>query len=170
MRWVLALLTACSFEHGALTTDGRGSGSAIDARPIDARIDAPIDASPMCIAQSTATYLGHHYFETQNLSWTLAQQTCSTLGGHLVKIETMDENIFVMSTFPGAGYDWIGLSDPSNTDDYVWTDQTTLASTYNGFVGGTPQSTTANCVDTNATGWTAFSCTYSGHGGVCECE
>ena len=171
MRWAFALLlAACSFEHGALSTiDGRGSSTG-DARPIDARIDAPIDASSMCLAQSTATHLGHHYFETQNLSWDLAKGTCASLGGHLVKIETMDENLFVTTTFAATGYTWIGLSDPMNTDAYVWTDGTPLSATYSGFTAGAPASSTNNCVDANTTSWTIFSCSYSGHGGVCECE
>ena len=172
MRWLLLVTAACSFEHGALQTDGAGSQmTGGDAGPIDARpIDGPPDAPSQCVTSSTATYMGHHYFATaSNASWANSHGACLLVGGHLVKIETTGENTFIQTTF-GSGYTWIGLSDPLDTDVYAWADGSLLGLGFNDFAGGVPPMNASNCVDTNNTAWDVFSCSYAGHGGVCECE
>ena len=178
MRWsLLFLLAACSFEHGAIGGFGQEAGVTIDSlSPADARgdgraIDAgPVDASSTCIAKATQTFGGHHYFATGNGSWQTSQDVCTSFGGHLVKIESQTETAAVANSFPGGtGFVWIGLSDPTNTDVYVWTDLTPLSPTYNGFAGGNPPASSSNCVDSNGT-WETFGCTATNHGGVCECE
>ena len=142
----------------------------IDGRPADARArDAPLDASMACIDASTSTFMGHHYFANGNGSWMANEASCVAVGGHLVKIETMAENTFITTTFASGGYVWIGLSDPTNTDVYEWTDGTPLGVGYNAFQGGVPPVSSGNCVDTNGT-WDPFACSYASHAGVCECE
>ena len=173
MRWLLLVTAACSFEHGSLQSDGPGSGSGsqqTDARPLDASIDAPLDANPGCLTRATKTYNGHHYFATSDKSWDASQAECASVSGHLVKIETSGENNFIGTNFATSGYVWIGLRDVLDADVYQWTDGSLLGAGYNAFPAATPPtSSTANCVDTNGT-WDPYSCSYNGHGGVCECE
>lgn len=162
-RLWLFWLASCSY------TAGQTSGSA--STPPDAPVgqaspDAPPDASTACLAHATKTLAGHHYFATgSQQSWTNSQATCASFGGHLVKIRSMAENDLVTS-LAGGGFTWIGLHDPSST--YMWTDATPLTG-YNAFPNQTPPAMPDSCVDSDGN-WSAFDCTYNGHGGVCECE
>ena len=163
---VFVMLGACGFAPtpgSAGDAPGDDARMAIDARPIDA---AMIDASPTCLTHATAQNGGHHYFRTAKEGWFTAQAECITFGGHLVKIETSAENDFVKALVAN-GYTWIGLSDPTSQDVYVWADGTPLG-TYTGFAG-TPPTGTPDCVDSNGV-WDLFGCTQTNHDGVCECE
>merc|ERR1712156_511127 len=75
---------------------------------------------------------GCYHFVTESMNWFCARQTCEHLQGHLVKIETLEENeelynevvrlqMTNITTSP-----WIGLNDistiPNPIDMWVWTD------------------------------------------------
>ena len=170
MRAWIVLVAACSYAPGAAPggTAGSDASSLDGAKRLDAPtlIDAAIDADASCLTRATDTFGGHHYFQSVQGTWQLSQDDCAKVGGHLVKIETPAENMFIASTYSaGGGYTWIGLSDPSNTATYVWTDGSALG-TYNAFAG-TPVA--SGCVDSNG-GWEAYNCGFTGHAGACECE
>jgi hypothetical protein len=186
MRAVRAVLLSmlamgCSFSPGTSgdgnpgrRDGGNNDGTFLDA-PFDVRpIDAPtvfMDASSTCIAQATSTepVSGHHYFVTSVKTRDNAQGECMMFQAHLVKIETMIEDVFVSTIIPGSGtgYAWIGLKDIAANNVYVWIDGTTLSG-YNGFSGATPPVSTMDCVDSNGQ-WSVYGCTQTNRG-ICECE
>ncbi|HEY5922310.1 MAG TPA: C-type lectin domain-containing protein [Kofleriaceae bacterium] len=173
MRWLLVLVCGCSFPHG-MPSDG---GAAGDGMVGDGRLgdtggaDASIDASSTCIAMATQTFEQHHYFATGNANWQGARNECASVGGHLVKIESPAENAFVTATFTNSFFTWIGLHDPTSANVYTWTDGTLLGVSFNAFPNGVPPLSNGDCVDVGTNGeWDPYMCSYSGHGGVCECE
>lgn len=72
------------------------------------------------------------------MAWDNARKSCEDVGGNLIKIETKEENTFLLNTFlqiPSSEVfieAWIGLSDKDKEGTFVWTD-------------GTPQSNSEDC-------------------------
>ena len=72
------------------------------------------------------------------MEWDNARKSCEDVGGNLIKIETKEENTFLLNTFlqiPSSEVfieAWIGLSDKDKEGKFVWTD-------------GTPQSNNEDC-------------------------
>lgn len=170
---VAAWLGGCSYTSpGALTDPPRDTLRA-DGFDVDASIDAAPSAT--CLAAATQTSpAGHHYFLTANASWNGSRDACAAVGGRLVKIEDATEDNFLRLQFgldgsSASGFAWIGLSDPTSTDVYVWTDLTPLV-TFNSFPAQIPPTSSLDCVDSGGGSWTVFNCTFANHGGVCECE
>lgn len=64
-------------------------------------------------------------------SWDDAKTSCEGTGAHLVKIESADENIFLLNSFlqllpnDNNREAWTGLSDKKEEGDFVWTDGAT---------------------------------------------
>lgn len=64
-------------------------------------------------------------------SWDEAKTSCEGTGAHLVKIESADENIFLLNSFlqllpnDNNREAWTGLSDKKEEGDFVWTDGAT---------------------------------------------
>ncbi len=176
MRWlvVVLLFAGCrqlfGLEDPKPVTDARHDSAGPSDGQNDATADgrAEVDASAACIAKGQLMFGGHHYYLlTVSSDWNVDKATCEGDGGHLVKIETMAENTFVQSTFTTANI-WIGLSDPTMTDTYVWTDGTPLGA-YNDFPNGTIPMSNHDCVAMDATSWKVLDCV-QGLPGVCECE
>lgn len=75
---------------------------------------------------------------TKKKTWADAEKSCKNNGGHLIKIESKEENTFLLDTFlqipPGAVNieAWIGLTDKKEENKFVWTD-------------GSPQNPNENC-------------------------
>lgn len=75
---------------------------------------------------------GHEYLLVDFASWTDAEATAVTLGGHLVTINSAAENSWIYSTFnpllpvlpvPGECaivFLWIGLNDAQSEGNFVW--------------------------------------------------
>ena len=160
---VATALAGCSFDHGA----DPGHDAAMS--PGDRTPDTAGAAA--CLAASTHSYGGHHYFATLAGSRATCETSCEAVAGHLVKIESADENDDLATAFglTGNTYLWIGLWDPSGTDTYVWQDGSALSTAYNGFQDMVVPGSSQNCVDSDGT-WSAFSCSSANHGGICECE
>ncbi|XP_022801547.1 alpha-N-acetylgalactosamine-specific lectin-like isoform X1 [Stylophora pistillata] len=64
-------------------------------------------------------------------SWDDAKSHCEETGAHLVKIESADENIFLLNSFLQLLSNetnreaWTGLSDKMEEGEFVWTDGST---------------------------------------------
>ncbi len=67
------------------------------------------------------TFEGHNYFSSQTaLSWPQAQTAAESIGGHLVDINTAQENQFLTNLISEISY--IGLNDAASEGNFVWTD------------------------------------------------
>src|SRR2546421_7693402 len=101
MRACVVLVAACSFTPGVPANTTPSDGRALDTLQGDATraIDAAVDASTMCAMHATDMFGGHHYFRSVAGSWQASQADCAKFGGHLVKIETTGENMFVATTY-----------------------------------------------------------------------
>ena len=77
-----------------------------------------------CPRHSTSLSHGCYLFLTTPITWAGAKQTCDDLHGHLVKIETEEENEelyeeAVRLNTAEVSY-WIGLTDAAREGNWVW--------------------------------------------------
>src|SRR5258706_15524623 len=91
MRGLFAIAVAlcgCNFDPIPAGTSGGDAAAGQDGASVLS--DSPIGA--MCPSRYTEKYNGHSYFATGSVSWTEAKTECGQDGGHLIKIETTEEN------------------------------------------------------------------------------
>merc|ERR1719367_1469296 len=77
-----------------------------------------------CPRHSTFLSHGCYIFLTNLITWAGAKQTCKDLHGHLVKIETEEENEELYNEAVRLNIteaDWIGLSDAAEEGNWFWT-------------------------------------------------
>ncbi|XP_045073239.1 C-type lectin domain family 4 member E-like [Coregonus clupeaformis] len=73
-----------------------------------------------------------YYFSKDKLTWEQSQYACIRDGGHLVIIESSQEQEFIKQRVVTLGIDpyehspWIGLTDYKQEEVWVWMDNTTL--------------------------------------------
>uniref|UniRef100_A0A671XI36 C-type lectin domain-containing protein n=2 Tax=Sparus aurata TaxID=8175 RepID=A0A671XI36_SPAAU len=72
-----------------------------------------------------------YYFSTDQLTWEQAREKCQQIGGALVKIESEDEQSFLMQTLRHKMTEkedrfWIGLTDSVTEGTWLWPDGTPL--------------------------------------------
>ncbi|XP_029919171.1 hepatic lectin-like [Myripristis murdjan] len=70
-------------------------------------------------------------FLTEKLNWDQSRSRCEELGGHLVKIDSKDEQRFLEWTLRGKMDEdedkfWIGLTDQEKEDEWLWVDGSKL--------------------------------------------
>lgn len=175
-RWaaLAVVATGCTFEPQLDTKAGAHS----DAAPaqIDAAVAPPDMAVPAgCPVAYAATFGTHKYRLTdKSYNWSGARDQCLSDGGHLIKIETREEDNFVTDAISAADHQfvWIGLADPNATDAYQWTDGSALG-TFEHFTFGVIPSSSDNCIDKSTVDidgrWFTFDCNQQQRG-VCECD
>ncbi|XP_058849535.1 C-type lectin domain family 4 member E-like [Acipenser ruthenus] len=66
-----------------------------------------------------------YYFSTDNMNWNSSRDNCTSMGGHLVIIESEAEQDFILSKTGSKEY-WIGLNDQAIEGQWRWVDNTTL--------------------------------------------
>ncbi|MCP4536481.1 MAG: hypothetical protein GY832_04985, partial [Chloroflexi bacterium] len=96
-------------------------------------------------AYNYATYNGHTYLlASSGQGWTGAETYAQSLGGHLVTIDDVDEQQFIVDTFGSQQYYlWIGLSDAAVEGDWsTWVDGTPVS--YSNWVTGYPRNSSNN--------------------------
>jgi hypothetical protein len=93
------------------------------------------------IVSPTFTFGGNNYFVISDNSWTLAEAEAISLGGHLVTINSLAENIFLNTTFPDAGR-WIGFNDSLVEGTFVWSSGEAV--TYTNWNVGEPSNSGGN--------------------------
>lgn len=135
---VIALVAACSFQHGSDPTLARHDAAANDARPIDAPVDSGIDARacppapPTCVAFSCPSSPSCYYVcgtsTTGKQNWAGAQGSCMNAGvGCLATIEDQAEQnciaIATVPSFPNALV-WFGFRQSASgiepAGDWGW--------------------------------------------------
>lgn len=177
MRWtaITVFAAACSFEP-QLETKPASNPDAAGAP--DAAVTLPPDMAPPaagCPIAYAAAFGTHRYRLTdKDYSWPAARDQCQSDGGHLVKIETREEDNFLTGAVDGGDHPfiWVGLADPTSTDTYQWTDGSALG-TFDHFTFGVIPTSSDNCIDKSASDfdgrWFAFDCNRQQRG-VCECD
>jgi subtilisin-like proprotein convertase family protein len=67
---------------------------------------------------------GHYYYMLGSTNWTTSEFWAQQLGGHLVTLDTANEQNWVFDTFANYGGTnrnlWIGLNDVANPPNLVW--------------------------------------------------
>ncbi|KAK6477358.1 C-type lectin domain family 4 member E-like isoform X1 [Huso huso] len=72
-----------------------------------------------------------YYFSTDRMNWTSSRHNCTSLGGHMVIIESDGEQEFIQSQVRRIGdFFWIGLSDEVTEGEFLWVDNTPPSTTY----------------------------------------
>jgi hypothetical protein len=77
------------------------------------------------IVSGPISFGGHDYYVLSKNTWTASEAEAVTLGGHLVAINDLLEDQFILnSIILGQGHDtdplWIGLSDAASENTFVW--------------------------------------------------
>ena len=168
----LAVVAGCNF--GSPPHDPPGSTEPDAGTMPDP--DPPADASTAsrCAPAYDYTYNFHKYRLIDNgMSWAQAKSTCESDGGYLLKIDTAEEDQRLEDAFIfGPQEVWIGLSDINRDGNYFWTDGTP-PSAFSHWSGGTPTTTSPDCVAKNTYTtdgqWYTRDCT-NNRSVVCECN
>src|SRR6185436_638425 len=95
-------------------------------------------------ADPSGTFQGHRYVWTQAAgNWEQVEEEAVRMGGHLVAIDSAEENEFLVRTFGDGSY-WIGLvqtpRSPEPRQGWHWADGSPL--TYVHWAGGQPDNST----------------------------
>ena len=105
------------------------------------------------------------YCLDNTLDWAEAGAACAALGADLLSIADATEQGVVETDSANADY-WIGCSDPTVDDTFVWTDGTAFG--YDNFGGGEPDSGNLCCALKNNNSWIDDDCTTTQAGYACE--
>jgi len=122
------LAVGCSFKPPAEDRPGEpdarapvDDGAAFDASemadastPLDAPTPPP-DAPPACVG-----YTNRYRVSSANADWPTAKLACEATGGHLVVLETQTENTAVRALLTSTFRFWVGMSDLTTEDTWVW--------------------------------------------------
>ncbi|XP_066578897.1 C-type lectin domain family 4 member E isoform X2 [Amia ocellicauda] len=65
-----------------------------------------------------------YFFSTDEMNWTSSRDNCLSMQGHLVIIETAEEQTFIKHNVSRPI--WIGLTDLKKTGDWRWVDDTAI--------------------------------------------
>jgi hypothetical protein len=133
---VVFAATACDASLGG-GDDGAHDASVIDARSVDAPIDASIDARPCMGGDSAAvapdgSCLVH---VTTAVTYAQARAACAAMNAHLAYLKTAQLDTFAQS-FVGTVNTWIGGDDLVMEGDFRWGDGTAFL--YTGWSTGEP--------------------------------
>ncbi|MDD4869849.1 MAG: C-type lectin domain-containing protein [Kiritimatiellae bacterium] len=101
-----------------------------DVMENDKKADSSSDATtniPVKVFPKSGKKVGGHYYKIigDMVTFKEAQEACVKSGGHLVVIDTEEENNLIKDMFVHAKKNlWIGLADESGTGDWMWVDGT----------------------------------------------
>ncbi len=72
------------------------------------------------LRKMAASFGGHHYlFIPKFLPWADAKTFCETFGGHLITINSREENDFLNALFPNGSWFWMGLTTGERGHEWV---------------------------------------------------
>lgn len=76
-----------------------------------------------------------YWYSNLNLAtYSTASASCGARNGHLVSINSVYEQAYVLARLSGKGNMWLGLTDRVNEGEYVWTDGSDVTSVCELFV------------------------------------
>ncbi|KAL2102749.1 hypothetical protein ACEWY4_001917 [Coilia grayii] len=68
-----------------------------------------------------------YYFSHDAFNWTASRDKCVSMGGHLVIIDSREEQMYIVQKLNAAEDDfWIGLTDSEREGQWKWVDNTDL--------------------------------------------
>ncbi|XP_029370202.1 C-type lectin domain family 4 member E-like isoform X2 [Echeneis naucrates] len=81
-----------------------------------------------------------YLFSTNGSSWEKSRDECKQLGGDLVKIDSREEQGFLIERLriTHRGFFWIGLTDSKNESDWLWVDGSPLDKSWTFWRSGEP--------------------------------
>ena len=116
-----------------------------DTDPSDGGFSGTADANGNYYAEvytTKAVLNGQRYtFNANSVTWTAAEATAVTAGGHLASIPSQQVQSALVDTFGQSGY-WVGLNDAATEGTFAWSDGTPL--TYTNWYQGSPVNNSAN--------------------------
>ena len=116
---------------------GSASAGASLTSPLAVSVVAP---PPPPLADVTDPATGIRYLAVNATSWSLAEADAQARGGHLVSINSAEENAFVLAQFGNLGGTdrrlWIGFSDTAVEGSFAWSDGSPV--TYTNWNAGEP--------------------------------
>jgi hypothetical protein len=89
--------------------------------PTTSHVDAKALADFATQRPTDAKAFGGHWYKTfdQDVCWHTAKAACEKMGGHLVCIETKEEQAFIAKLAEGR-YFYLGATDEAKEDSWVW--------------------------------------------------
>lgn len=93
-------------------------------------------AAALTFAWSREALANSYVLTDPGLNWIEAEAQANSLGGHLVAINSAEENDLLLTLFGGVEPFWIGLTDRDIEGVYVWTNGDPL--TYSSWAPGEP--------------------------------
>jgi len=104
---------------------------------IAALFSACCSAHAISLTGITGTYNGHNYAEITADTWLDSEAYAVSLGGHLVAVNDLAENNFLISTFGSQHSLWIGLYRTTpHAATWAWTNGDAV--TFTNWAGGEP--------------------------------
>lgn len=104
---------------------GSASAGASLTSPLSITVTVP---PPPPLGEEIDPATGIRYQVVNATSWTLAEADAQARGGHLVSINSAEENAFVLAAFGNFGGQdrrlWIGFSDTASEGTFAWSDGT----------------------------------------------
>lgn len=181
-RWNLALFVVCVGGAGCgFDPAGEKADTLVDARAVDARIDADVAACPSSYVTLAS---GRYRYVATPATWVDALADCaddldsaSLLHTHLAVFATDEERSQLRATYE-EGFVWIGLSDRVATFNWLWVtgEDTGAYPPPSGLPWKEGQPTNGDggrqdCVVMETSGfWDDRICDDGTHAYVCECD
>ncbi|KAF7707540.1 aggrecan core protein [Silurus meridionalis] len=117
--------TDVSLINTTSTTTLTFTSSPLAVHLMPSTIDQPTVTEAHGCADSWVEFEGSCYiYFTERMNWTSAEQHCQELNSHLISITFKKEQMFVNSHI--WEYQWIGLSDRDQQNEFSWTDGSPL--------------------------------------------
>ena len=84
----------------------------------------------------------YSYFISSSINWNGGSCMCHAWGGDLATVTTLEEQTLMYNTITAGDHCWLGLSDLTSENTFVWADNTT--STYRYWRSGQPDDAGGN--------------------------
>uniref|UniRef100_A0A8C4T347 C-type lectin domain-containing protein n=1 Tax=Erpetoichthys calabaricus TaxID=27687 RepID=A0A8C4T347_ERPCA len=108
-------------------------------------IDSQVLIKCLCLTKRCGirTRISCYFISTDEMNWWDSQNNCRSLGGHLVIIESEEEQ--TRTSGHADSYYWIGLSDQATEGHFLWVDGTPLYINLRAFSGTKHLDASHNC-------------------------
>ncbi|XP_039608036.1 perlucin-like protein isoform X1 [Polypterus senegalus] len=113
-------------------------------------------AYPICLVGWVHFRSKCYFFSTNEMTWQSSHSECMAERGHLVIIESAEEQAFLKNEINVTGGNnkgyWIGLSDQESEDKFLWVDNRRLNPKYSFWGKGYSNNQSEDCVQIGING------------------